>query len=122
MLIATAPTKLLFSAYAEVFLNLDDYVISKEAFLCLRRGVSAVDDLKKARWYFSLPTQRCFRGKRFCGYCYQLFSAYAEVFPHVYREANDTDTFLCLRRGVSHPYRPKTRRPKLFSAYAEVFL
>ena len=31
-------------------------------------------------------------------------------------------TFLCLRRGVSQANVPNTRRSKLFSAYAEVFL
>ena len=70
-----------------------------------------------------------------------LFSAYAEVFLKRYARSGVRVTFLCLRRGVSHPAlgksfqscfslptqrcfaaeRAKRELPWLFSAYAEVF-
>ena len=112
----------LFSAYAEVFPPARVPRSLTQPFLCLRRGVSRLRSRLRFYAAFSLPTQRCF----FCGLdCIPpglLFSAYAEVFPTYWRRSKSYLPFLCLRRGVSHPYRPKTRRPKLFSAYAEVFL
>ena len=92
----------LFSAYAEVFLSEEKKRLTKNAFLCLRRGVSSSCCCLQRDNGFSLPTQRCF-----------LDAALAE-------EA--ADAFLCLRRGVSHLYQTYTLSPPLFSAYAEVFL
>ena len=113
---------LLFSAYAEVFLHRPCCCRGNEPFLCLRRGVSRKRKRDKSIAYFSLPTQRCFPNLRTEQVMAELFSAYAEVFPSLTANSSIRAAFLCLRRGVSHPYRPKTRRPKLFSAYAEVFL
>ena len=80
-----APLKrLLFSAYAEVFLVPSRLRWIRFTFLCLRRGVS--------------------NQYRSPGRIASLFSAYAEVFlvrpsVHDHRLA-----FLCLRRGVSAPF------------------
>ena len=74
----------LFSAYAEVFLNDRKTVLKKDAFLCLRRGVSALQRSNIQTRYFSLPTQRCFQMKRRACELVQLFSAYAEVFLSSY--------------------------------------
>ena len=52
--------KTLFSAYAEVFPYTDLKAKVKEAFLCLRRGVSQAFDQPITPPGFSLPTQRCF--------------------------------------------------------------
>ena len=95
----------------------------RQAFLCLRRGVS--------KWT-SLLTRIA-----------PLFSAYAEVFPSLWLpetgirsfslptqrcfsvsglKRRKFRTFLCLRRGVSLWDIPDCSIPSLFSAYAEVFL
>ena len=71
------------------------------AFLCLRRGVSAV-------WALVLSVR-------------PLFSAYAEVFPATFSIGLKSYTFLCLRRGVSSSSGASEKRFELFSAYAEVF-
>ena len=71
----------LFSAYAEVFPPGRRRKTKITPFLCLRRGVSHVALVKRARLGFSLPTQRCFSTPT-----QRLASAAA---------------FLCLRRGVS---------------------
>ena len=94
--------RLLFSAYAEVFLDIYKAVTVVEAFLCLRRGVSSSGSPKPSLLL--------------------LFSAYAEVFLSCELGGVDICTFLCLRRGVSGD--PVTGKPPttLFSAYAEVFL
>ena len=132
----------LFSAYAEVFLTKQKHSGFIRAFLCLRRGVSL--DLSGAleTRVFSLPTQRCFRHFDSSVRPYLLFSAYAEVFLRIPSGFGDRLAFLCLRRGVSACTRPSladaafslpTQRcflplrevwliPRLFSAYAEVFL
>ena len=112
----------LFSAYAEVFPVVSDALAALAAFLCLRRGVSRFTRAIAPSESFSLPTQRCFQMITTTTLKGVLFSAYAEVFLKKKPDYIAIATFLCLRRGVSHPYRPKTRRPKLFSAYAEVFL
>ena len=52
--------KTLFSAYAEVFPYTDLKAKVKEAFLCLRRGVSPSRPHGCGARRFSLPTQRCF--------------------------------------------------------------
>ena len=90
---------------------------------------------------FSLPTQRCFLPQQRYSAPLWLFSAYAEVFPPQNRCSDPHWTFLCLRRGVSHPalgksfqscfslptqrcFRSENHlavRWRLFSAYAEVF-
>ena len=113
---------MLFSAYAEVFLDDLDSVRWKDAFLCLRRGVSEGDRNCRVPRRFSLPTQRCFR----LGPFLRVLKA----------------TFLCLRRGVSAQEGLSGGSPSfslptqrcfsvisspdssyvLFSAYAEVFL
>ena len=132
----------LFSAYAEVFLALGDHASSRDAFLCLRRGVSTMYRKNDSFGDFSLPTQRCFSSTRSARGAKTLFSAYAEVFPYTDLKAKVKEAFLCLRRGVS-PSRPHgcgarrfslptqrcfqskcCRKPptSLFSAYAEVFL
>ena len=92
----------LFSAYAEVFPPIFEPNPPDLAFLCLRRGVSTVNEVvvlitflfsayaevfpQKSQEavhpeYFSLPTQRCFRAERRVEAVQVLFSAYAEVFP-----------------------------------------
>ena len=111
----------LFSAYAEVFPQLQKTSSSNEDF--------------------SLPTQRCFLADKAAALIDQLFSAYAEVFLSSPLPNAIGHTFLCLRRGVSSPYyfdkrmaafslptqrcfrhRPLLARcGPLFSAYAEVF-
>ena len=111
----------LFSAYAEVFLSVHMCVFCTYAFLCLRRGVSALLTSFSLKLFFSLPTQRCFD----------------DVVFHVCLLL----TFLCLRRGVSQTgeflaagidFSLPTQRcfvelttqeeyARLFSAYAEVF-
>ena len=113
---------MLFSAYAEVFLQNCLKPSSDFSFLCLRRGVS---------WFIGRHPL-----------CEELFSAYAEVFLHHWRPGLAQLTFLCLRRGVSRSGGPCVltrcfslptqrcfqskccRKPptSLFSAYAEVFL
>ena len=90
---------------------------------------------------FSLPTQRCFPWRPGCSSESALFSAYAEVFPVVFRDQCPATPFLCLRRGVSIAesicimivnFSLPTQRcfrvdlssglmVGLFSAYAEVF-
>ena len=50
----------LFSAYAEVFPLRKSEICSTVAFLCLRRGVSALMSFEGGLSGFSLPTQRCF--------------------------------------------------------------
>ena len=72
--------RVLFSAYAEVFLRDGIYAVLIDSFLCLRRGVS--DELRRQAEYddFSLPTQRCFPQACHLTYVLYLFSAYAEVF------------------------------------------
>ena len=76
-----SPASPLFSAYAEVFLE-DALPTSVSAsFLCLRRGVSDLDD--------------------FVRQLVVLFSAYAEVFLDSGSGAAENAAFLCLRRGVS---------------------
>ena len=112
----------LFSAYAEVFLQ-------------GRRR-------KECRLDFSLPTQRCFSENSWGRFLFSLFSAYAEVFPTRASLKASRSSFLCLRRGVSPVdwavlqglnFSLPTQRcflvcelsrlPRiLFSAYAEVFL
>ena len=92
---------LLFSAYAEVFLGSKLWLLSREAFLCLRRGVSACVKDHKVPVFFSLPTQRCFQYETTSNEKSGLFSAYAEVFLTVSSAATEAQTFLCLRRGVS---------------------
>ena len=90
-----------FSAYAEVF-PLQAFGNSlRSFFLCLRRGVSDLDDFVWQLVVFSLPTQRCFSLERKSQIHLALFSAYAEVFPKTCRQ--------CLTAAA------------LFSAYAEVF-
>ena len=74
---------MLFSAYAEVFPIEKTLVESDLAFLCLRRGVSDLDD--------------------FVRQLVVLFSAYAEVFLDSGSGAAENAAFLCLRRGVSIP-------------------
>ena len=94
------------------------------------------------RQTFSLPTQRCFSVSPRVSVIDWLFSAYAEVFPPARVPRSLTQTFLCLRRGVSflsekfgsyHDFSLPTQRCfqrllrlpdpwRLFSAYAEVFL
>ena len=139
---APASLSSLFSAYAEVFLALGDHASSRDAFLCLRRGVSTMYRKNDSFGDFSLPTQRCFSSTRSARGAKTLFSAYAEVFPYTDLKAKVKEAFLCLRRGVS-PSRPHgcgarrfslptqrcfqskcCRKPptSLFSAYAEVFL
>ena len=54
------PLRNLFSAYAEVFPPAAGDEGEPPAFLCLRRGVSAVIGGALAVPDFSLPTQRCF--------------------------------------------------------------
>ena len=118
----TAPVGGLFSAYAEVFLREAHRRERESSFLCLRRGVSNRTARFFIFWYFSLPTQRCFRV--------------------IAQGANAGNAFLCLRRGVSwaRVYRDRPNRfslptqrcfytdlvvavgMNLFSAYAEVFL
>ena len=138
---APASLSSLFSAYAEVFLALGDHASSRDAFLCLRRGVSTMYRKNDSFGDFSLPTQRCFSSTRSARGAKTLFSAYAEVFPYTDLKAKVKEAFLCLRRGVS-PSRPHgcgarrfslpTQRcfplatsrlwsSSLFSAYAEVF-
>ena len=51
----------LFSAYAEVFLPSTSPPIITRTFLCLRRGVSTAKACELDLFFFSLPTQRCFR-------------------------------------------------------------
>ena len=50
----------LFSAYAEVFPPRHMLTMRRQAFLCLRRGVSITGIWPPAITDFSLPTQRCF--------------------------------------------------------------
>ena len=90
-------------------------------FLCLRRGVSCSLPRRRRLPCFSLPTQRCFTITTLSARLLMLFSAYAEVFPSSSRSIRPTNSFLCLRRGVS--CRPLLLRGgrQLFSAYAEVF-
>ena len=92
----------LFSAYAEVFPATARFRTSYPPFLCLRRGVSGIDDKVsfERRTFlclrrgvsdsiigsnrsadFSLPTQRCFLRPHGSQSERPLFSAYAEVFP-----------------------------------------
>ena len=132
----------LFSAYAEVFLNLAIPILRGKPFLCLRRGVSVFRHLRGLLSAFSLPTQRCFRVDGVRKKEAALFSAYAEVFPGLLLSGFCFTTFLCLRRGVSpldydaligENFSLPTQRcfyfrralwkgALLFSAYAEVFL
>ena len=112
----------LFSAYAEVFLSPKAPKPWKATFLCLRRGVSARITARSSRISFSLPTQRCFPDDVREVYDDALFSAYAEVFPSDAHTRQYSETFLCLRRGVSRYRRSSCGFQKLFSAYAEVFL
>ena len=111
----------LFSAYAEVFPGNRSCAEFRDAFLCLRRGVSRTDPHRYLNRYFSLPTQRCF--------------------PRTNWTGSIGKAFLCLRRGVSVPTETShplaifslptqrcflmlsllTSRLSLFSAYAEVF-
>ena len=77
--------------------------------------------LRDLVFHFSLPTQRCFQGRRMERMRQTLFSAYAEVFPSVSDYFHLNLSFLCLRRGVSSTLRFQIRPPLLFSAYAEVF-
>ena len=79
--VAIAKEYMLFSAYAEVFLQNCLKPSSDFSFLCLRRGVS---------WFIGRHPL-----------CEELFSAYAEVFLHHWRPGLAQLTFLCLRRGVS---------------------
>ena len=72
--------KTLFSAYAEVFPYTDLKAKVKEAFLCLRRGVSVRSAGTSRHSIFSLPTQRCFCQEMGEESVVMLFSAYAEVF------------------------------------------
>ena len=92
----------LFSAYAEVFPGGGTRSKAEETFLCLRRGVSDLDD--------------------FVRQLVVLFSAYAEVFLDSGSGAAENAAFLCLRRGVSQARIQRQLTPQLFSAYAEVFL
>ena len=118
----------LFSAYAEVFPATARFRTSYPPFLCLRRGVSGIDDKVsfERRTFlclrrgvsdsiigsnrsadFSLPTQRCFSLRARLLSRVRLFSAYTEVFPDAITTAQTTAAFLCLRRGVSPPlHRP----------------
>ena len=154
-------TGALFSAYAEVFLWIESLCAPGVPFLCLRRGVSISEgaealegnfslptqrcfseDYGSSRISFSLPTQRCFPDDVREVYDDALFSAYAEVFPSDAHTRQYSETFLCLRRGVSGSQSEKdflipfslptqrcflftrkvNERRRLFSAYAEVFL
>ena len=93
--------RLLFSAYAEVFLGQSMRGKTPDPFLCLRRGVSGYLSAITLHLTFSLPTQRCFlmtSKDRGIGY---LFSAYAEVFLGRASCRKASCPFLCLRRGVS---------------------
>ena len=139
---APASLSSLFSAYAEVFLALGDHASSRDAFLCLRRGVSTMYRKNDSFGDFSLPTQRCFSSTRSARGAKTLFSAYAEVFPPRDLTVVELVAFLCLRRGVSRASAAGNRRrafslptqrcfylqlpylqaQELFSAYAEVFL
>ena len=75
---------LLFSAYAEVFLPAMSSARTSVTFLCLRRGVSLIENPFVDRLFFSLPTQRCFPHLVSQRMTTALFSAYAEVFPSVH--------------------------------------
>ena len=108
------------------------FVSTEDAFLCLRRGVSDLDDFVRQLVVFSLPTQRCFRLRRSTLICFslptqrcfsqktsreeaeKLFSAYAEVFPARDSVFPEGSAFLCLRRGVSHR-QPGVRTSEDFS-------
>ena len=136
-----SPPYCLFSAYAEVFLESMAAASFTSTFLCLRRGVSDLDDFVRQLVVFSLPTQRCFLSSCQSGIKSRLFSAYAEVFPLCSGAASRSQPFLCLRRGVSQILPGFERFPGfslptqrcftllgesagllgLFSAYAEVF-
>ena len=115
----------LFSAYAEVFPPIFEPNPPDLAFLCLRRGVSTVNEVvvlitflfsayaevfpQKSQEavhpeYFSLPTQRCFHCRNHSGRRRRLFSAYAEVFLHLPNPEQGRIAFLCLRRGVSREW------------------
>ena len=111
---APASLSSLFSAYAEVFLALGDHASSRDAFLCLRRGVSTMYRKNDSFGDFSLPTQRCFSSTRSARGAKTLFSAYAEVFPYTDLKAKVKEAFLCLRRGVS-PSRPHGCGARRFS-------
>ena len=133
---------LLFSAYAEVFLQCRHCRGEAAAFLCLRRGVSQGAHHPGGRKSFSLPTQRCFFPALEQQCRSLLFSAYAEVFLNDRKTVLKEDAFLCLRRGVSDTRerrglhlifslptqrcfpreQPGRNARDLFSAYAEVFL
>ena len=95
------PPRLLFSAYAEVFLAPGCYLRSMATFLCLRRGVSSFAFWISSELIFSLPTQRCFQMEVSVVGGGMLFSAYAEVFPIEKTLVESDLAFLCLRRGVS---------------------
>ena len=92
---------MLFSAYAEVFLDKDDADGDWGPFLCLRRGVSSPYYFDERMAAFSLPTQRCLPSSRPWFWRQLLFSAYAEVFLTTGTRSDPARTFLCLRRGVS---------------------
>ena len=93
--------RLLFSAYAEVFLKLNHPFQTWRAFLCLRRGVSVAVAPDPPETVFSLPTQRCFPESASDWAEGILFSAYAEVFLSIFPHTSAPSSFLCLRRGVS---------------------
>ena len=96
-------------------------MIHRIAFLCLRRGVSGSPPALVRLADFSLPTQRCFRCGAQSSAKGLLFSAYAEVFLTGRSILSSKLSFLCLRRGVSHPGVIQDAVQRLFSAYAEVF-
>ena len=111
----------LFSAYAEVFPQVQTPSSLLWAFLCLRRGVSVTVLRPTSILLFSLPTQRCFFVQTPVICLLFLFSAYAEVFPLVDSGEHEKLNFSlptqrCFPCPILEPF-----HGHLFSAYAEVF-
>ena len=93
-----------YSAYAEVILNLLQYYLQHIRLLCVCRGYSSLY-LKEFQVHeFTLRMQRLFRFRIFSYDREFVYSAYAEVIPTSTETQTLTDSLLCVCRGYSSIY------------------
>ena len=125
-----------------MFLCIEVESITEDCFLCMRRDVSVIRVIFFSIGKFSLHAQRCFPNSTTRDTISSVFSACAEMFPHLSVYGLMQKGFLCMRRDVSifsmipeptttfslHAQRcfpgslQRDHRSCVFSACAEMFL
>ena len=92
---------MVFSAYAEVFLNTYIFGTLDGGFLRVRGGVSLYMECRRQYGRFSPRTRRCFSSSDCHALASCVFSAYAEVFLLKALRYFFAHCFLRVRGGVS---------------------